>query len=237
MLATGARERFLPFPGWTLPGVLGVGAAQALLKAGARFAGTRRVVVAGSGPPLLVAVAAALAGAGARVVGIAEQAPLSRLARFAALAAIRAGRRGPGCAARLLGVPYRPGAWVRGGREPGRRVRVALTDGGREWAWDCDVLACAFGLVPNLELAQLLGCATDGERVVVDDAQQTRRPGVFAAGELCGIGGVDQALVTGAIAGLAAAGRPVPEGPAAAARARACVRRGPRRGPSPCARS
>jgi len=82
VLATGARELFLPFPGWTLPGVVGAGGAQALLKAGARFDGTR-VVVAGSGP-LLLAVAAALKQEGARVVGIAEQAPLSRLAAFGA---------------------------------------------------------------------------------------------------------------------------------------------------------
>ena len=74
VLATGARERFLPFPGWTLPGVVGVGGAQALLKQGARFEGLR-VVVAGTGP-LLLAVAAALASDGARVVGVAEQAPL-----------------------------------------------------------------------------------------------------------------------------------------------------------------
>ncbi len=82
VLATGARELFLPFPGWTLPGVVGVGGAQALVKAGARVAG-RRVVVAGSSP-LLLAVAAALAAAGARVVGVAEQAPLERLLAFGA---------------------------------------------------------------------------------------------------------------------------------------------------------
>ena len=46
VLATGARERFLPFPGWTLPGVVGVGGAQALLKAGTNVAGKRAVVAA-----------------------------------------------------------------------------------------------------------------------------------------------------------------------------------------------
>ena len=56
VLATGARELFLPFPGWTLPGVTGAGGLQALVKGGMPIAG-RRVVVAGSGP-LLVAVAA-----------------------------------------------------------------------------------------------------------------------------------------------------------------------------------
>src|SRR5690606_25294321 len=52
VLCSGARERFLPFPGWTLPGVVGIGAAQALLKSGMDVRG-KRVVVAGSGPLLL----------------------------------------------------------------------------------------------------------------------------------------------------------------------------------------
>src|SRR5690606_25633719 len=80
ILATGARELFLPCPGWTLPNVFGVGGAQALVKAGASFAG-QRGVVAGSGP-LLLAVGATLASRGARVVVVAEQAGRGALARF-----------------------------------------------------------------------------------------------------------------------------------------------------------
>jgi NADPH-dependent 2,4-dienoyl-CoA reductase/sulfur reductase-like enzyme len=211
VLATGARELFLPFPGWTLPGVLGVGGAQALLKAGARFAGLR-VVVAGSGP-LLPAVAAALRRAGARVVGIAEQAPLARLAAFGAGLWREPGKvaEGLGYAATLAGVPFRPGAWVREALGEEALERVRATDGRSEWTWDCDVLACGFGLVPNLELARLVGCESDGDALVTDASQQTSLPGVFAAGELGGIAGVDRALTTGTIAGLAAAGRPVPD--------------------------
>ena len=82
ILATGARELFLPFPGWTLPAVLGVGGAQALLKSGASFAGLR-VVVAGTGP-LLLPVAASLAHAGARIRAVAEQAGLGSVAAFGA---------------------------------------------------------------------------------------------------------------------------------------------------------
>jgi NADPH-dependent 2,4-dienoyl-CoA reductase/sulfur reductase-like enzyme len=211
VLATGARELFLPFPGWTLPGVVGAGGAQALLKAGARFDGLR-VVVAGSGP-LLPAVAAALKRSGARVVGVVEQAPLPRLAAFAASLWREPGKlaEGLGYGATLAGVPYRTGAWVREavGRDGVESVRV--TDGRREWTWACDVLACGFGLVPSLELPRLLGCETTGDAVVVDASQRASVDGVFAAGELVGIAGVDQALVTGAIAGLAAAGRPVPD--------------------------
>src|SRR5207247_5147995 len=80
VLATGARELFVPFPGWTLPNVMGVGAGQALLKSGASFEG-KRVVVAGSGP-LLLPVAALLAAHGARVALVAAQAPRARLLRF-----------------------------------------------------------------------------------------------------------------------------------------------------------
>ncbi|HET9713501.1 MAG TPA: FAD-dependent oxidoreductase, partial [Pyrinomonadaceae bacterium] len=66
VLATGARERFLPFPGWTLPNVMGAGGLQALVKTGLPIEG-KRVVVAGSGP-LLLAVAAYLRGRGAEVL-------------------------------------------------------------------------------------------------------------------------------------------------------------------------
>ncbi len=76
--------------------------------------------------------------------------------------------------------------------------------------WECDVLACGFGLVPNLELPRLLGCETTADGVVVDASQRTSRDGVFATGELCRIAGVDHAMATGAIAGLAAAGRGTP---------------------------
>jgi NADPH-dependent 2,4-dienoyl-CoA reductase/sulfur reductase-like enzyme len=212
VLATGARELFLPFPGWTLPGVVGAGGAQALLKSGASFRGLR-VVVAGSGP-LLLAVAATLAGAGARVIGIVEQAPLQRLFGFAAALARRPDKvmEGLGYALGLSFVRYRTGCWVRAAEGQGRIERVIVSDGHRERAWECDVLACGFGLVPNLELARLLGCETAADRVVLDDQQRTTVPDVFAAGELGGIAGVGHALVTGAIAGLGAAGRPVPRG-------------------------
>jgi NADPH-dependent 2,4-dienoyl-CoA reductase/sulfur reductase-like enzyme len=222
VLATGARERLLPFPGWTLPGVIGAGAAQALRESGARFAGLR-VVVAGSGP-LLLAVAAALRRDGARVVGVVEQAPRTRVLGAAAALVLdwRRLAQAVGAGAALAGVPYRTGAWVveAGGRE--RLERVLVRNEGCEWSWSCDVLACGFGLVPNLELPRLLGCETSGDAVVVDTSQQTSRRGVFAAGELGGVAGVGHALVTGSIAGSAAAGQRVP---AALMRRRARERR------------
>ena len=207
VLATGARERFLPFPGWTLPNVIGIGGAQALLKSGADFAG-RRVVIAGSGP-LLLPVAASLAKAGARVALVAEQAPTASVFRFAAGL-----WRSPGLLADALayrrafaGTPYRFGTWAAEARGTDRVEEVVLTDGTRSWTERCDFLCTGFGLVPATELARLLGCRLDGEVVAVDARQGTSVPGVYCAGEPAGVGGVEKALVEGQIAGCAAAGR------------------------------
>src|SRR5215470_19309564 len=82
ILATGARERFLAFPGWTLPNLMGAGGLQAMVKSGLPIRG-KRVVVAGTGP-LLLAVAAYLHKHGAEVPFVCEQASWSRLATFAA---------------------------------------------------------------------------------------------------------------------------------------------------------
>ena len=207
LLATGARERFLPFPGWTLPGVVGIGGAQALLKAGMEVRG-KRVVIAGSGP-LLLPVAASLRGAGARVVFVAEQASTRRVASFALglwrrpAALVDAVRYRAG----FVGAPYRAGWWAREARGEGMVREVVLTDGRRTRTLPCDLLCTGYGLVPNLELARLMGCAIERGVVVVDDEQRTSVAGVSCAGEPTGIGGVDLALLEGEIAGLSAAGR------------------------------
>jgi D-hydroxyproline dehydrogenase subunit alpha len=207
VLATGARECFLPFPGWTLPGVLGVGGAQALVKSGASFAG-RRIVVSGSGP-LLLPVAASLKHAGAEVMAVAEQAPRKAVLAFAASLGAQPGKLAEAIRYRLAfaRVPYMFGTWVREARGEGRVAEVLLTDGHREWPVPCDALACAYGLLPNLELARLLGCAIEDGAVAVDGDQQTSVPSVFAAGEASGMGGVDLALIRGQIAGLSVSDR------------------------------
>ena len=84
---------------------------------------------------------------------------------------------------------------------------VALTDGRRQWTEECDLLACGFGLAPNVELPLALGCQLDNGFVRVDPWQAGSVAGVYAAGELTGIGGAEAALVEGEIAGLAAGGR------------------------------
>ncbi|MEO8748131.1 MAG: FAD/NAD(P)-binding oxidoreductase [Rhodanobacter sp.] len=208
ILATGARELLLPFPGWTLPGVTGAGGLQALAKQGWPLAG-RRVVIAGSGP-LLFAAAATAHRHGAKVLGIYEQAELSSVLRFAAglwrwpAKVVQAiSLRG-----QLFGVPYRCGSLVRRALGDERVEAVEVGDKLGSRRLECDMAAVGFGLVPDVRLAHMVGCATELEglhpRVCVDELQRTSADQVYAAGEICGIGGRDCARVEGAIAGHAA---------------------------------
>lgn len=108
VLATGATDRVLPFPGWDLPGVVTVGAAQALLKGQGVRAG-ERMVVGGSGP-FLLPVAAALAEAGTEVATVAEAQPASAIARAMGAGALPAGPAVDSMAtslrAQARGVPF-----------------------------------------------------------------------------------------------------------------------------------
>ena len=106
ILATGARERFLPFPGWTLPNVIGAGGLQAMVKAGLPIRG-KRVIVAGTGP-LLLAVAAYLRKRGAAILSICEQASWTSLAKFAAALASYPGKIAQALQLKreLTGIPF-----------------------------------------------------------------------------------------------------------------------------------
>lgn len=207
ILATGARERFLPFPGWTLPGVMGAGGLQAIVKAGLPIAG-KRVLISGTGP-LLLAVASALSKKGARLVGVFEQAPFLNLAGFSVRLLRHPGKLRDGAAYRTstLRAPYRTGSWVvrAHGEESLQSVDVSVR--GSVCKFHCDYLGCAFHLVPNLELPRLLNCEIEAGFVRVDDTQQTSVEDVYCVGEPTGIGGLEKALVEGEIAGLACAGR------------------------------
>jgi D-hydroxyproline dehydrogenase subunit alpha len=207
ILASGAREVFLPFPGWTLPGVMGAGGLQALSKSGLPVDG-KRIVIAGSGP-LLLAVAAHVKKTGARVALIAEQAQHTRILKFAVrlLGYPDKFAQAVSLKATLATVPYRTGCWIERAEGDGRLRSVNVRQGSRVWTEDCDYAGIAFGLYPNMELALLLGCKTSGAGIEVDESQQSSVEGVYCAGELTGIGGVDLALIEGEIAGLSASGR------------------------------
>ncbi len=205
IIATGARERFLPFPGWTLPGVFGAGGLQALVKSGLPVDG-KTVVVAGTGP-LLGEVAAFLISRGARVPVVLEQASLRALVRLGA-----ALRHAPEKLSDAFGIVghvgtvLRANSWVVEAHGDGKLEGVTIRSGARTRRVACDYLACGFHIVPNTELAAVLGCRLDDDYVATDSIQQTSVPGIYCAGEPCGIGGVGKALVEGEIAGHAVAG-------------------------------
>ncbi|WP_262418263.1 FAD-dependent oxidoreductase [Streptomyces sp. SP2-10] len=239
LLATGGYERVLPFPGWTLPGVVTAGGAQAMLKGGLVLPG-RTAVVAGTGP-LLLPVATGLAAAGARVAALVESAGPAALLRRAPALAAQPGKlaEGAGYAARLLrhGVRVLPRSAVVAAHGTGRldAVTVAALDrdgtlrpGGTRRI-RCDTLAVGHGMLPHTDLAETLGCTLSGTSVRVDAEQRTDVPGVWAAGEATGVGGAALALAEGHIAGGSAAARlhgtaPDPRRWAAAARARTRLR-------------
>src|SRR5690606_23324809 len=205
-----------------LPGVYTAGGAQALRKEHAVVAG-RRVIVAGTGP-FLLPVAAALASHGARLAGVFEAGVTVGWLRHATVLARHAARLGEAAAyrGRLLAARtrYRSRHAVVAAHGDGRldRVTVARIDSrwrvreGSHRTVRCDALAVGWGFSPRIELAVGLGCATgigaDGSLVItVDDDQATDVPGVYVAGEACGVGGAGLAVAEGEIAGGAAAAR------------------------------
>lgn len=220
LVATGAYDLQVPFPGWELPGVMTAGGVQSLLKGHGVLAG-RRVAVAGTGP-FLLSVAAGLGRRGALVVGVFEAAAPTRWLRE--LGAVSGARgkliEGAGYAKDLLRqrIPYRT-RWTvirADGDDALRSLTVAPVDrsGGvatdRARTLDVDVLAVGWGFVPQIELAVGLGCDTvadpQGLAVLrVDAAGRTSVPGVFAAGEVCGVGGAALAVVEGELTGIAIA--------------------------------
>ncbi|GAA3792831.1 NAD(P)/FAD-dependent oxidoreductase [Streptomyces chiangmaiensis] len=241
LLATGGYERVLPFPGWTLPGVLTAGGAQAMLK-GTLVVPGRRAVVAGTGP-LLLPVAAGLAAAGVAVAALVESAGPGGFARHAGALAAQPGKAVEAAlyAARLLrhGVRILPRHTVVAAHGDDRVEEVtvaALDSGGRPRPGTarripCDTLAVGHGMLPHTDLADALGCRIDGVvGVAVDDEQRADVPGVWAAGETTGIGGAALALAEGHIAGRSIAARlsgaaPDPQEWERAAQSRAALRR------------
>ncbi|MFD9560837.1 FAD-dependent oxidoreductase [Streptomyces sp. NPDC059994] len=222
LLATGAYERQLPFPGWTIPGVVGAGGAQAMLKSGLVLPG-RRVVVAGSGP-LLLAVASSLAAAGAQVPAVIEASGYLGYARHPyALAAnprkiAEAAVHGGALLRHRVRLRTRSAVTEVHGTERVEAVTVSRLD--RDWRpvpgsgrrIECDAVAVGHGLAPQIELATTLGCATRSTpdrttALVLDASQETSVRDLWAAGETGGVGGARLAGVEGELAGLAIAAR------------------------------
>lgn len=221
VLATGAAEFVTPFPGWTLPGVVTAGAAQAMLKAHGTLVG-RRILVAGTGP-LLLPVAAGLAASGARVAALCQAPGVgSAVARLPALVRHHPGKfaEAAGYAAALARGRVRTlGGWALTACHGDGRVEEAqVTPVGRDWqargqsrSIAVDAVAVSHGLVPLLDLSRALGCRDEqpegypAATVAVGADQATSTPGVFACGELTGVGGAVKAELEGTVAGASAA--------------------------------
>ena len=221
VIATGATEITVPFPGWDLPGVTTAGAAQALLKAHGVVAG-HRVLVAGSGP-LLLPTATALAAAGVRVLAVLEANPAGpAAARAAALAPFTEKVAEAAGYAKVLArhrVPVLTRRAVTACHGAGRVQRATISRLTRDWRpmpgpgreVAVDAVHTSFGCCPALDLSRLLGCADvpqpgrPAAAVWHDGDLATSAPGVFAAGETTGVAGADVAELEGYIAGAAAA--------------------------------
>ncbi len=214
LIATGALERPVPVPGWTLPGVMTCGAAQTLLKStGAVPAG--RVVLAGAGP-LLLLLAAQLVRAGVKPAAILETRPNY----LAALRHLPGFLTAPGyfgkgwrllAELRAAGVPIRSGVRNVHIRGDDRVREIEYEWGGQTQREAADLVLLHQGIVPNANLALSLRCEhtwDDAQRCLracLDAWGNTSIPGVQIAGDTGGIIGAQAAELSGHLAALDAA--------------------------------
>jgi len=215
IVATGATDRVLPFPGWTLPGVYTLGAAQVALKYQGCAIGSR-VVLAGTGP-LLYLVAHQYAKAGAQVVAVLDGATLAdqRAALPALLRAPATLAKGLLYRASLIarGVPVHQGArLLRAGSvdDAGERVgSITWRDAHGERTLACDAIGFGHALRSETQLADLLGCEFEFDALqrahlpVRDAAGRSSVPGVYLAGDGAAVRGADAAELAGERAALA----------------------------------
>lgn len=222
VLATGAYDMPVAFPGWTLPGVLTAGAALIFVKT-QRVAPGKKALVAGTGP-LLLSVASHLIEAGVEVPVVCEYSqPFWRAIPHVFTALGQWGRIEEGIkylrTISRVGTPYKTGWTVveARGKERVEEAVIAPVDRngrpvrGAEKILAVDTVVTGFNLTPNTGLARMIGCAMEywpfkgGWIPARDEMLQTSQPGVFAAGDGAGIGGAELALLEGRLAGMASA--------------------------------
>ncbi|NBA94685.1 NAD(P)/FAD-dependent oxidoreductase [Pseudomonas sp. R5(2019)] len=211
IVATGATDRVLPVPGWTLPGVYSLGAAQIALKYQGCAIG-ERVLFCGSGP-LLYLVAYQYAKAGAKVVAVLDSAPFSAQCQALPTLLGQPATLAKGVYYRAWlsahGIPVQQGASLER-IEGDQRVQTAIwRQGEHRHQLECDALAFAHALRSETQLADLLGCEfawNPLNRAWLPDRDAAGRSsvaGIYLAGDGAGIMGADAAEMAGERAALA----------------------------------
>lgn len=205
IVATGASENMVTFDGWTLPGVIGAGAAQTMMNLHGVKPGSR-VLMLGSGNVGLV-VSFQLLQCGCEVVALVDAAP--KVGGYGVHAAKVA----------RTGVPfYLSHTIVKAeGEDHVTGVTIAEVDEkfqfvpGSEKHFEVDTICLAVGLSPMFRLLKMAGCNMEdnpkrgGQVPVCDDRGETSVPGIFVAGDVSGIEEASSAMIEGRIAGVAAA--------------------------------
>lgn len=219
VVATGAYERGVPIPGWTLPGVMTTGAAQTLWRSYRRLPG-QKVLLAGHGP-LNLQVASELAFGGAEIAAVIELAPMEVATAVKALPRMLAAapglvRDGARYRARLRGVTMIYGSVVTRILKTTSKLiahvgRYPRLPASSEEIYDADAICLGYGFQPSNEILRALGAAQmfDERRnqftTVVDDVGRTSVESVFAVGDCTGLVGARAALSQGTVTGAAVA--------------------------------
>ncbi len=204
IVATGAAENMVNFKGWTLPGVIGAGAAQTMMNMHGIKPG-EKVLMLGTGNVGLV-VSFQLLQCGCEVVALADAAP--RIGGYGVHAA-KVSR---------TGVPFYLSHTIKEveGTDHVTGVTIAEVDSkfqfiaGTEKHFDVDTVCVAVGLSPMSQLLKMAGCKMEdnpkrgGQVPIVDEYGETSIPGVFVAGDVSGIEEASSAMIEGRIAGVAA---------------------------------
>jgi len=219
LLATGAREKFIPFKGWTLPGIISTGATQILLK-GSGVLPSKEIIVGGAGI-FPYAVASEILMNNGRVRTLLDQNRLTEKLMFARGLLREKSKIGEGVrtAAELMlsRTPVRFGVKIieaRGHKTLEEVLTVKIDGNGRmlpgsETVYPCECLSMGYGFVANIELPQQAGCKLEyddnqgGWIVGVTEDLETSVPGIFAAGEITGIAGATKAVTEGKLAAQA----------------------------------